>query len=70
MLEQNNQKNIENLIYEIRGMYVMLDNELALTKCHGFIYDSIVMHYDIVLLISMFINFADTSAKLERSQEI
>ena len=25
---------VENLIYEIRGIQVMLDNEISATKCH------------------------------------
>ena len=30
--------NIENLIYEVRGKQVMLDSEISATKCHGIIY--------------------------------
>ena len=28
---------IEDMIYEIRGKYVMLDSELSVTKWHGII---------------------------------
>ena len=33
---------IENMIYEIRGVQVMLDSEISATKCHDYIYDNIV----------------------------
>ena len=59
--------NIEDMIYEVRGKQVMLDSEIAVTKCHDSIYDNIVTHYDIGIPISVLINFADVSAKLERS---
>ena len=58
---------IENLIYELRGKQVMLDSEIVVTKCHDYFFDKIVTHYDIGKPISMLINFADASAKLERS---
>ena len=41
-----------------------------ISKCHGYLYDKIVMYCDIGKLISMLINFADAFAKLERSQKI
>ena len=62
-----NEEILENKIYIVRGKQVMLDSEIFVTKCHDYIYDKIVMHYDIGLPISMLINFADASAKLERS---
>ena len=40
LIEKNN--NIENMIYEIRGVQVMLDSEISATKCHDYIYDKIV----------------------------
>ena len=64
------EEKIENLIYEVRGKQVMLDSEISVTKCHDYLNDKIVTHYDIGLPISIFINFADASAKLERSQKI
>ena len=57
---------IKNLIYEIRGKQVMLDSEIAVTKCHNYFYGKVVTHYDIGNPISMLINFADMFAKLER----
>lgn len=59
--------NIENMIYEINNVEVMLDSEIAVTKCHDYLYNKIVTNYDIGRPISILINFADTSAKLERS---
>ena len=56
-------------IYIVRGKQFMLDSEIFVTKCHDYIYDKIVTHYDIGLPISMLINFADVSAKLERSKK-
>ena len=41
--------------------------EVICIKWHDRIYDKIITHYDIGLPISMLINFADASAKLERS---
>jgi len=32
MIEEN--EKIENMIYEIRGKYVMLDSEILAIKCH------------------------------------
>lgn len=49
--------NIENMIYEIRGVQVMLDSEISATKCHFYLYDKIITHYDIGEPISMFNNF-------------
>lgn len=66
-IKENDKIVIENLIYKIRGKQVMLDSEIFVTKCRDYIYDKIVTHYDIGLSISMLINFADASAKLERS---
>lgn len=37
VIARENEK-IENLIYEIRGLQVMLDSELAPTKWHGIKY--------------------------------
>jgi len=61
---------IKDMIYEIRGVDVMFDSEIFATKCHDYFYVKIVTHYDIGNPILMFINFADASAKLERSQII
>ena len=44
----------------------MLDSENGDTKCHDNIHDNMITHYDIGLPISMFIIFADASAKLGR----
>jgi len=65
--KEKNEVIIENLIYEVRGKQVMLDFEISTTKCNSYLYDKIVMHYDIAKPISMFINFVDVSKKLERS---
>ncbi|MBE6153912.1 MAG: hypothetical protein E7166_06800 [Firmicutes bacterium] len=46
---------IENMIYEIRGKQVILDNETSRTKCHCYIYDKIITHYDIGKPISSLI---------------
>jgi len=32
---------IENIIYEIRGKQVMIDNEISATKCHNHLYDKL-----------------------------
>lgn len=39
---------IENLIYEIRGVQVMLDSEILRTKYHNHIYYEMIIHYNIV----------------------
>lgn len=62
--------NIEDMIYEVNGVEVMLDSEISTTKCRGYLCDKIVTYYDICKQKSMFINFADASAKLERGQAI
>ena len=49
--------NIKDKIYEIRGVYVMLDSEIYVPKCHYYLYDKIITHYDIGLSISIFNNF-------------
>ena len=33
---------IENMIYEINGVEVMLDSEISATKCHDYLYDMII----------------------------
>jgi len=48
---------IENMIYEIRGVQVMLDSEIYASKCHYYLYDKIITHYDIGKPISIFNNF-------------
>lgn len=58
---------IENMIYEIRGKQVMLDSKLCVSKCHGYLYDKIVAHFDIGKPISMLINYRDASLELERN---
>ena len=58
--------NIDDMIYEIRGKQVMLSSKISATKWHDYLYDKIVTHTPILMLI----NFADVSAKLERSQKI
>lgn len=55
--------NLKNFILEVGGTMP----EVICTKWHDHIYDKIITHYDIGKPISMLINFADTSAKLERS---
>ena len=30
---------IENMIYEINGVEVMLDSEISATQCHDYLYD-------------------------------
>ena len=32
---------IENMIYEIRGVQVMLNSEIVVIKCHDYFYDNI-----------------------------
>lgn len=56
LLEQESIK-IEDMIYEIRGKQVLLDSEISATKCHCYLYDKIITHYDIGKSISMFNNF-------------
>ena len=58
---------IENMIYEIRGVQVMLDRKIIINKYCNYIYDKIITRHDIDKLISMLIYFADTSAKLGRN---
>ena len=41
IIEKENRK-IENLIYEIREVQVMLDSEISTIKCHDYIYDNII----------------------------
>lgn len=48
--------NIEDMIYEINGVEVMLDFEITVTKCHGYIYDKIITNYDIEKLKSVYCN--------------
>ena len=48
---------IENMIFEVRGKQVMLDSEISVDKCHYYLYDKIITHYDIGLPISIFNNF-------------
>jgi hypothetical protein len=48
---------IKNLIYAISGKQVMLDKEISATKCHHYLYDKIITHYDISKRISTFNNF-------------
>ena len=48
---------IEDMIYEIRGVQVMLDSEISATKCDYYLYAKIITHYDIGLPISIFNNF-------------
>ena len=57
MNELIEQKNVivENMIYEIRGKQVMLDSEISATKCHEYIFDKLVTHYDIGKPISVLI---------------
>ena len=69
VIEKENIK-IEDMIYEIRGVQVMLDSEISATKCHDYICDDVVTHYDIVKTISILINFADSSAKLGRNLKL
>lgn len=45
---------IDDMIYVVRGVQVMLSSELFVTKCHNCFYDQIVTHYDIGNPISMF----------------
>ena len=40
-------KNIEEKIYNVRGVEVMLDCEISRTKCHNRFYDMRIVHYDI-----------------------
>lgn len=54
---------IEDMIYEIRGVQVMLSSDVFVTKCNG----HMITHYDIGKPISSCnYNFADTFAKLFR----
>ena len=57
MLDTIEEIQIENLTYEIRGKQFMLDSEVDFTKCHGYLYDKIITHYDIGKQISVFNNF-------------
>ena len=45
---------IENMIYEVRNVQVMLDCEVSETKCHDYKYDILVTHYYIGKPISVF----------------
>ena len=58
---------IKNIIYVIDGNEVMLDRELSVSECQGYLYDKIVIYCDIGKSISMLINFKDVSLKLERN---
>ena len=59
-----NEVKIENMIYEIRGVQVILDSEISVIKCHDYLYDKIVTHYDIGKSISILINYRESSATL------
>ncbi|MBR1376611.1 MAG: hypothetical protein IJ565_02235 [Bacilli bacterium] len=50
-------EDISSMIYKVRGKQVMLDSEISATKCHDYLYDKIVTHYDIGIPISVFNNF-------------
>ena len=54
ILEKDNIK-IENLIYEINGIQIMVDSEVSVTKCHDYKHDILITHYDIGKPISVFI---------------
>lgn len=57
-IENYNQKaKIEDMIYEIRDIQVMFDSKIFATKCHYYLYDKIITHYDISKPMSMFNNF-------------
>ncbi len=58
---------IKNIIYVIDGNEMMLDRELSVSECQGYLYDMIVIYCDIGKSISMLINFKDVSLKLERN---
>ena len=45
---------IEDMIYEVRGMQVMLASKVAAIKYHGYIYDKMITHYVIGETISVF----------------
>lgn len=49
--------NIQNLIYEVRDEQVMSGSEISVTKCHIYLYDKMITHYDIGKTISAFNNF-------------
>ncbi|MBR4618658.1 MAG: hypothetical protein IKO49_05080 [Bacilli bacterium] len=61
---------IENLIYVIREVQVILDSEISSTQCHDYLYNKIVKHYNIGKPISVFIklNFLDADDKLTKTQ--
>lgn len=48
---------IENMIYELREIQVMLDSKMFATKWHDYLVDKIITHYDIGKPISVFNNF-------------
>ena len=53
--------NIENMIYEIRGMQVMLDSEISAIKCNEYIFDNTLRYWK--TNISVY-NFAETFCKI------
>ena len=55
---------IENMIYEIREKQVMLDSKISVIKCHDYVFDKIVTHYDIGIPISAFNNFIMEGEKI------
>ncbi len=65
-VEEKEEIVVENMVYEIKGKQVMLDTKISATKCHGNYYASMVTYFDIGLPISVYYNFADASAKIER----
>lgn len=46
-LLENETINVENMIYEINGIEVMLDSEISVTKWQVYLYNEIIIHYDI-----------------------
>ena len=56
---------IEDMIYEIRGVQVMFDSEISTTKCHSYLYDKIIIHYDIWLPILAIFKYVPIKFRME-----
>ena len=56
---------IEDIIYEIRGKQVILDREIFAIKCHSYLYDKIIIHYDIWLPILAIFKYVSIKFRME-----
>ena len=53
----NDNSEIGNMIFAVRGKQVIIDKEISRTKCHNYFYDMMITHYDVGQPMSAFNNF-------------